>query len=195
MASRTSISSTTPSIPTSTATLRSPQDLTQATGRAPRLRVAGWDGGAGRRRRGVCAPLRHRRARWADYRRRGRPGFCHATAYIRYDPQVPQSSWRPSTIKRPPRSRAGREPADAGMPGWPLPPVPRSSHRIPRQDESEAKSRDDATTLPALSPNGDPAAASKSAGRAPGAIRSTARRGGRRRRPGELAMRASSCLR
>ena len=67
--------------------------------------------------------------RWAQIASRD-IGFFRAAAYIRYDPKYRNE--RAAEYRRAAAAiRAGRAPADAGIPGWPLPPPLATSHRIP----------------------------------------------------------------
>ena len=68
-------------------------------------------------------------ARWAKICSRG-AGFFRATAYIRYDPRFRNE--RSATYLRSASAiDSGVGPAEADIPGWPLPPRPATSHVIP----------------------------------------------------------------
>ena len=68
-------------------------------------------------------------ARWEKICTRGY-SFFHATAYVRYDPKYRNE--RSAAYERAAAAiRAGVSPAEAGIPGWPLPPRPATSHVIP----------------------------------------------------------------
>ena len=63
-------------------------------------------------------------------------GFFRAAAYVRYDPKFRNE--RALEYRRAAAAiRAGRAPADAGIPGWPLPPPISASHRIPERMSDE----------------------------------------------------------
>jgi tetratricopeptide (TPR) repeat protein len=63
-------------------------------------------------------------------------GFYRTAAYIRYDPHFRDE--RALEYQRAEAAiRAGRAPADAGVPGWPMPPPLASSHRIPPPRSNE----------------------------------------------------------
>jgi hypothetical protein len=67
--------------------------------------------------------------RWAEISRR-EIWFFHATAYIRYDPKFRIA--RAGDYERAAALiRSGVDPAQAGMPGWALPPKPGALHRLP----------------------------------------------------------------
>ena len=69
--------------------------------------------------------------RWAEVASRDL-GFFRAAAYVRYDPKF--RNGRASEYRRAAAAlRAGRTPADAGIPGWPMPPPLSTSHRIPER--------------------------------------------------------------
>ncbi len=73
--------------------------------------------------------------RWAQIASRD-AGFFRAAAYVRYDPKFRNE--RASEYRRAAAAiRAGRAPADAGIPGWPLPPPLSTSHRIPERMNGE----------------------------------------------------------
>ncbi len=66
--------------------------------------------------------------RWAEICRR-EIWFFHASAYIRYDPKFRIA--RAGDYERAADAiRSGIDPADAGMPGWALPPKPAKIHRL-----------------------------------------------------------------
>jgi tetratricopeptide (TPR) repeat protein len=74
-------------------------------------------------------------ARWATVASRD-AGFFRAAAYIRFDPKYRNE--RAAEYRRAAAAlRAGRAPADAGIPGWPLPPPLSTSHRIPEGPSGE----------------------------------------------------------
>ena len=82
----------------------------------------------------VAACVRHfgiDSARWAQIASR-EAWFFRVTAYIRYDPQF-RNQIAADYDQAEAAIKAGREPALAAMPGWPVPPRPSSSHRIPRR--------------------------------------------------------------
>ena len=56
--------------------------------------------------------------------------FYRAAAFIRYDPQF-RSERASEYLRAAALIRAGRAPADAGLPGWAMPPRPALSHMIP----------------------------------------------------------------
>ncbi len=63
-------------------------------------------------------------------------GFFRAAAYIRFDPKYRNE--RAAEYRRAAAAlRAGCAPADAGIPGWPLPPPLATSHRIPEAVSGE----------------------------------------------------------
>ena len=68
-------------------------------------------------------------ARWREICKRDH-GFFAASAYIRYDPQF-RSELAMEYLHAAAAIREGRAPAVAGLPGWPIPPPPSASHRIP----------------------------------------------------------------
>ena len=73
--------------------------------------------------------------RWAQIASRDL-GFFRAAAYVRYDPNFRNE--RASEYRRAAAAiRAGRAPADAGIPGWPLAPPLSTSHRIPEPMNGE----------------------------------------------------------
>ena len=68
-------------------------------------------------------------AQWAEICNRDQ-GFFRASAYIRFDPKF-RNERAAEYLRAADAIRAGRLPADAGIPGWPMPPPPAKSHRIP----------------------------------------------------------------
>lgn len=90
---------------------------------------------------GVAAPLvdleacaRHFQidaARWEEVCRR-EAWFFEATAYIRYDPRF-RTERAKAYLRAAAAIHSGCEPAAALIPGWPLPPKPASSRRIPNR--------------------------------------------------------------
>jgi tetratricopeptide (TPR) repeat protein len=73
--------------------------------------------------------------RWAKIATRDL-GFWHAAAYIRYDPKF--RNRRASEYRRAEAAiRAGRAPADAGIPGWPMPPPISASLWIPERTSGD----------------------------------------------------------
>jgi hypothetical protein len=67
--------------------------------------------------------------RWIEICRR-EVWFFGVTAYIRYDPRFRNEC--AAAYERAAESlAAGREPANSRIPGWPMPPKPSTSHRIP----------------------------------------------------------------
>jgi tetratricopeptide (TPR) repeat protein len=68
-------------------------------------------------------------AQWAEVCKRDL-GFFRAASYVRFDPELRNE--RAVEYQRAGDAiREGRSPADAGIPGWPMPPPPAKSHRIP----------------------------------------------------------------
>jgi tetratricopeptide (TPR) repeat protein len=67
-------------------------------------------------------------AHWAEVASR-EVRFFRAAAYIRYDPQF-RNERASQYLRAAAAIRAGRAPADAGLPGWAMPPPLSSSHRI-----------------------------------------------------------------
>jgi tetratricopeptide (TPR) repeat protein len=68
-------------------------------------------------------------ARWAQICERDL-GFFRASVYIRFDPEL-RNQRAVEYLRAEDAIRAGRSPADAGIPGWPMPPSPAKSHRLP----------------------------------------------------------------
>ena len=68
-------------------------------------------------------------ARWAEMLQARDQGFFRASVYIRFDPKL-RNERAAEYLRAGDAIRAGRLPADAGIPGWPMPPPPAKSHRI-----------------------------------------------------------------
>jgi hypothetical protein len=67
-------------------------------------------------------------ARWIQICRR-EIWFYQSVAYIRYDPKF-RNQHAAAYTRAAEALQAGWDPAEAEIPGWPLPPKPSSSHRI-----------------------------------------------------------------
>jgi hypothetical protein len=74
-------------------------------------------------------------ARWAEVATRDE-WFFRVGAYIRYDPQF-RNERSSEYLRAAAAIKAGTAPADAGLPGWAMPPALSSSHRIPRPTSRE----------------------------------------------------------
>jgi tetratricopeptide (TPR) repeat protein len=75
-------------------------------------------------------------ARWAEVCKRDQ-GFFRASVYIRFDPKL-RNERAAEYLRAADAIRAGRSPAEAGIPGWPMPPPPATSHWI-TQLQSETR--------------------------------------------------------
>jgi tetratricopeptide (TPR) repeat protein len=64
--------------------------------------------------------------------------FYRATAYVCYDPQF-RNEQASEYMRAAAAIQVGRAPADAGIPGWPMPPPLASSHRIPQPARTDPK--------------------------------------------------------
>jgi hypothetical protein len=76
-------------------------------------------------------------ARWEKICSRGY-AFFRATAYIRYDPKF-RNERAVAYLRSAAAMKAGTNPADAAIPGWPLPPKPSTSRIIPRAAPSDQR--------------------------------------------------------
>jgi tetratricopeptide (TPR) repeat protein len=68
-------------------------------------------------------------AKWAYVCKRDL-GFFRASSYVRFDPDF-RNERAVQYLRAGALIREGGSPADAGIPGWPMPPPPAKSHRIP----------------------------------------------------------------
>jgi hypothetical protein len=99
-------------------------------------RAFGWPVGTPAPPVDVEACARHFKlnaARWEEVCRR-EAWFFDTTAYIRYDPRF-RTERAKAYLRAAAAIEAGCDPAAALVPGWPLPPKPATSRRIPRGGE------------------------------------------------------------